>query len=228
MSYSLHNCQFFSFFVLSARPGHSIISVLPPRLERDDPISMKSLTCPGCGAGLEPSCDSKFITCPYCGATSPNEYFEGDDAETELVYLEDVCIEYLCAVGDEMGADEIASSEFGTPIGGGRMLEKARENFDIPDEEEVYFIYDSTIFGGCQKGFALCSGGMYFCCDSSPSGDTGMYTWEEFIDEEISYEDGDLHIYAADFIIGSTADDLVDFLIELHDRVFEYWYADEQ
>ena len=52
----------------------------------------------------------------------------------------------------------------------------ARNNFDIPSEEEIYVIYDSTLLGGCRKGFAICSSGIYY-----KESEKGFYSWDEFM-----------------------------------------------
>lgn len=36
-------------------------------------------------------------------------------------------------------------------ISDSRKYKKAKANFDIPDGEDVYIIYDSTVFGSCKK-----------------------------------------------------------------------------
>lgn len=40
-------------------------------------------------------------------------------------------------------------------------FDKARKWFEIPDYEDIYLIYDPTTFGACNKGFAICSTGIY-------------------------------------------------------------------
>lgn len=58
---------------------------------------------------------------------------------------------------------------------------KAKCNFNIPDEESIFLIYDATVFGGCQKGFAVCATGFYYCGHQR-----GYWEWKQFKDVPIS------------------------------------------
>lgn len=52
---------------------------------------------------------------------------------------------------------------------------KAVANFDIPPDEHIFLIYDSTISGSCQKGFSLCSSGIYY-----RERQQGYISWQDF------------------------------------------------
>jgi len=211
---------------------------------------MKSIHCINCGAGLTADLSKQFITCPHCDTRFENSCFEaprdeeeggllagltamaaaaaGDDPVDELtdeedIYLDDTCIEYLVDLGSAARVDEMDYVTFGTPIRSGKKLARARENFAIPEEDDVYFIYDSTIFGGCQRGFALCTTGIYYVDDNGSADDHDYFSWEEFIDEQVVHEDEKLHISTASFITGGN-EEVADFLIDFHDQVHEYWY----
>ena len=58
---------------------------------------------------------------------------------------------------------------------------KAKCNFNIPDDESIFLIYDATIFGGCQKGFAVCTTGFYYCGHQR-----GYWDWKQFKEVPIS------------------------------------------
>lgn len=53
--------------------------------------------------------------------------------------------------------------------------DKAVANFDIPMDEHIFLIYDSTISGSCQKGFAICSSGIYY-----RERHQGYISWQDF------------------------------------------------
>lgn len=54
--------------------------------------------------------------------------------------------------------------EVGNPIisATSKKYLNARSNFGIPSSDDIYFIYDATVLGGCQKGFAICTSGIYY------------------------------------------------------------------
>lgn len=58
----------------------------------------------------------------------------------------------------------------------------ARRNFNIPEEDDIFLIYDSTILGGCEKGFAICSSGIYYCQRVC-----GYLDWVQFSKQNITY-----------------------------------------
>lgn len=92
--------------------------------------------------------------------------------------------------------------ETGEPLtpGTSKKLGKARMNFRIPDEEEVYMIFDATVFGGCTKGFALCTHGIYY---SGESGRIAFLNWQQFRNTNISLSFLNLKIGDERFTPGS-------------------------
>jgi hypothetical protein len=67
--------------------------------------------------------------------------------------------------------------EIGNPVvySTSKKYYNARNNFGIPNEDDIFFIYDATVFGSCQKGFAICDSGIYYCGHIK-----GCWTWKEF------------------------------------------------
>lgn len=57
----------------------------------------------------------------------------------------------------------------------------ARRNFNIPDEDDIFLIYDSTVFGSCEKGFAICTSGIYYCQNVR-----GYLDWAQFSKQNIT------------------------------------------
>lgn len=69
------------------------------------------------------------------------------------------------------------SCEFGNPVvsSSSQMNKNAKVQFNIPDNEEVFLVYDTTVFGKGKKGFALCTSGFYFYVKES-----GYLSWKQF------------------------------------------------
>lgn len=74
--------------------------------------------------------------------------------------------------------------EIGEPIiaASSKKYADAKVNFRIPDDEDVFLIYDATIFGGCRKGFAICTTGIYYYQSR-----WGVVSWKEFKSTNISH-----------------------------------------
>ena len=67
----------------------------------------------------------------------------------------------------EVGNPMIASSS--------RKYGNARSNFRIPENEQIFLIFDAAILGGVRKGFAFCTTGLYYCAKSP-----GYMDWVKF------------------------------------------------
>lgn len=67
--------------------------------------------------------------------------------------------------------------EYGNPFisSSSRKYKNAKAYYNIPDNEEIFLIYDTTVFGNAKKGFALCTSGFYFC-----SKESGYFSWKQF------------------------------------------------
>lgn len=78
---------------------------------------------------------------------------------------------------------EYQYSVIGAPISSAhRKYSIARKNFSIPQGSEIFIIYDETIFGGCTKGFIVCSTGIHFIKGSKQ----GIITWDNFWNMKVS------------------------------------------
>lgn len=196
---------------------------------------MESLKCPSCGAHLDVDETEKFLTCEYCDSKFPNQYYDPDayyekeDEEMTDEDIADICTDYVVELGFEMEAENFSSSVFGNPLDGGEKYSKALKNFKIQrDEEDVYFVYDSTVFGGGERGFAFCTTGIYYVDDKEIFGGTARFmTWHEFLDNDVTFEDGNLFFGEnAEFIVGDSGDDIVDYLMEIHSKAGEDVYGE--
>ncbi len=76
-----------------------------------------------------------------------------------------------------------AYCEAGNPVvpQSSKKYQRAKLYFGIPEEDEIFLIYDSTVFGNCKKGFALCTSGFYYCLSNS-----GNISWDKFALVKIS------------------------------------------
>ena len=61
-------------------------------------------------------------------------------------------------------------------VGKSKYFAKAKENFNIPEDEEVFFIYDASMFRNCKIGFAVCRTGIY--SKYSKIGGTESWSWK--------------------------------------------------
>ena len=70
-------------------------------------------------------------------------------------------------------------AEFGNPLSerNSKKYYNAIVNFVIDTKEQVFFIYDTTVFGSCKRGFAICSSGIYGCDNDS---EKFYISWNEF------------------------------------------------
>ena len=94
------------------------------------------------------------------------------------------------------------SCEVGDPVltpKNSKRLAKARMHFRIPDSEDVYFIYDSTVFGSCEHGFAVCSGGVYYSGDFEGA---EYLDWDDYEDATISGGTMSVSINGSNFAAG--------------------------
>lgn len=66
--------------------------------------------------------------------------------------------------------------ELGYPLGpSSKRFLMAKNNFKIPDNDDIYFILDATASCSCKNGFAICTSGIY-----SSSMSNGYISWAEF------------------------------------------------
>ncbi len=191
---------------------------------------MKSLTCPSCGANLE-AVNERFLQCPYCDTNIVNEYYDPNapavetEEEGEEIYLDDLALDMLVTMAEEAEVGEITDVVYANFIENHKKLQAARTHFQIPADDDVYLIYDGTVFGSCKKGFALTTSGVHY---NDEDNHLGSYTWEEFMENDVSYASGELFMGEARFICGTAvAEQLGDFMIAFNESLYNTWYADE-
>lgn len=79
-----------------------------------------------------------------------------------------------------------------------KKYQKAKLYFNIPDSEEIFFIYDNTVLGSCKTGFALCTSGYYYHVSKR-----GYIPWDKFASIDISKNFGGLKIGDEKFNLSS-------------------------
>lgn len=171
-----------------------------------------SINCSCCGAPMSFTATDPTITCEYCNNQFINPYY--DETAPVPRVRKNISPDEVLAEVCSSNAIKAGDVSFGTPITGGKRLSRAREYFHIPDEDNVYMIFDATIFGSCKKGFALCSSGFYYCTD-----DLGFLSWDDFFEANILF-DTNTYVNDIEFVTGTeTCRLLTAFLQELQDQL---------
>ena len=120
-------------------------------------------------------------------------------------------------VAHECGAFKYDGSDIscsGTPLTSGKHAKAARKHFNIPDSDNIYLVYDSTLFGSCKKGFALTSSGLYINDDAEV-----ILHWDAFKNAKI-VSDNCLYINDLHFATnGRTGNELCTLLEEIQEQM---------
>lgn len=111
--------------------------------------------------------------------------YHGNSADADEVCIKDDIesnVEFIARACNSVSIDSMYC-ELGHPevMPTASKYSKAKCNFNIPDDESIFLIYDATVFGGCQKGFAVCATGFYYCGHQR-----GYWEWKQFKDVPIS------------------------------------------
>lgn len=145
---------------------------------------MKSLDtiCPNCGGRLILSNDMKQKICPYCDSIFALSRAELEDTDESFRQIRRLGHDYLDIVCDFCMNYPLENNFLYAFISDALrehpVFPKAQKYFHIPENDEVYLIYNSSFLLTCHRGFAFCSSGIYF--RSQGSRKPGKYTWEEF------------------------------------------------
>lgn len=82
----------------------------------------------------------------------------------------------------------------------------ARTYFGVPKGDAVWLILDTTLFGSCKVGFALCTSGMYA---HDEQGKDARLSWQEVAKVALGDDDGTLVVGSYRFIASGDVDDLI-------------------
>ena len=96
---------------------------------------------------------------------------------------------------------------------------KAEIYFEIPKEDSVFLILDATAFGSCNKGFAICTSGIY-CCRGKGS---EYISWIEFKDISLDTEWGGIVIGDKRFPTGGIEDKILEILKTIQEMCKRSW-----
>lgn len=84
--------------------------------------------------------------------------------------------------------------------------EAARKYFGIPKDDKVWLILDTTLFGSCKVGFALCTSGMHA---HDERGKDMHLSWQRFIHATLDNDGNTLVVDGKRFIATGAVDDLL-------------------
>ena len=82
----------------------------------------------------------------------------------------------------------------------------ARKYFGVPKGDAVWLILDTTLFGSCKVGFALCTSGMYA---HDERGEDARLSWQKVAKAVLEDDDGTLVVDGNRFIASGDVDDLI-------------------
>lgn len=191
---------------------------------------METMTCACCSAKLVPTTLTPFLTCEYCDTSIPNPHYDeaAAAAATAEAAKPDAAALALASLKEMGAAQNLAGLDrscFGDPI---NAIDAARAGLSIPDDEQVYFLYEHTfLFVAFSDGLALTDGGVYYSCDSGK----GSLSWEAFVTGSISCVDeaddvdGTLKIGSGvELAVKDEKDSrLARFLVDFHNHVYHQY-----
>lgn len=125
-----------------------------------------------------------------------DESFEWDEEEDENVTDVEISEKEIWEICCSEKIDDIYC-EIGNPLDSPKE-KTARNNFDIPQDEKMFLVCDSTVLGSCKKGFAICSTGFYFAHNGAAKAD-----WSIFKEVEMSYSLGTLYFANLSFSVAN-------------------------
>lgn len=166
-------------------------------------MELVSVRCTQCMGEVEPLPDGIHGKCLYCGAVfllpetnapKANDVPSDEDADYDDEYedtedLEEVDIPGIIDDVLRDNEDDLVDTTWGDGVEDSE--EDARNHFKIPSDAEVYMILDTTLFGSCKKGLALCDTGLHL---RDEDGDRFSADWDEFEDVSFEFEDDELDI----------------------------------
>ncbi|BCN29363.1 hypothetical protein [Anaeromicropila herbilytica] len=159
-------------------------------------------SCTQCGANLPSSVINGTVRCEYCDTVYNVYKIEEDDILTEDENgISDIILK-LCV---DYAAKHCMSLIFGSSLesSDNKFYPKAVIRFHIPSNENIFYIQDCSILGGCRKGFALGKNGIYYRTEQKI---IGFMQWNEFKDSSLSMSMGMLYINDLEFNSGATGE----------------------
>lgn len=171
-----------------------------------------SMKCPNCMGDVIPYGNGKYGRCNSCDsvfklrddvdeeAYDEDEFDDEEDDDEAFDFEEFFNDAYDTYVDDP---DDLSDCYFGERLAdNGYKKDAAIKHFDIgeDDEDEIWCIVDTTIFGSCKVGFAMTTSGIYFVDEDSES---GFIDWDEFDKGHITRDGGAIKFCGHKFILSS-------------------------
>ena len=116
-------------------------------------------------------------------------------------------------------AQELPSDAWTDTLWGSAVSKKekaARSHFGIPAADTVRLILDTTIFGSCKVGLALCDTGIYL---RDEGGSRATIKWARFGASKVGFADGALTIDAHQFLTSHDGGDLARLLKQIQEQL---------
>lgn len=186
-------------------------------------MELVSMKCPQCLGNVVPFGDGSKGRCECCDgvfllgdahAAAVDDVEEGETGEE--FDLE----EFFDDFATELDADESYEFFVGTDLEttkGRSKIAGSRKYFGVEDDEEVFLVLDTTLFGSCKVGLACCTSGIYM---KDEDGDQCFLNWEDFSECELERDGGKLYVDGSPFITQSAeAELLFDLFDELQDAL---------
>lgn len=192
-------------------------------------MKLVSMKCPQCLGTVVPFGDGAMGRCECCDSVFSlkdadeeaaseeidEEEEEEDDEEEEFDFEE-----FFDDFASELNEDDEYEFFVGTDLEtakGKTKIEGAKKYFGVEDDEDIYLVLDTTVFGSCKVGLACCTSGIYM---KDEDGDQCFLNWEDFASCELEVDGGRLTICNSPFITQATeAELLYDLFDELQDAL---------
>ncbi|MBQ7169557.1 MAG: zinc ribbon domain-containing protein [Synergistaceae bacterium] len=128
----------------------------------------------------------------FFNGTLEQESDGGNSGDTDKIIRACHCVQFGSGTSCEVGDPVLTPKN-------SKKLAKAKAHFRIPDSDDVYFIYDSTVFGSCEHGFAVCSSGVYYSGDFEGA---EHLDWDDYEDAAITGGTMSVSINGSNFAAG--------------------------
>lgn len=178
-------------------------------------MKIDEVKCPNCAGTLQFSEDRTTKICPYCDAVfmiqsmqTANTVDVKSDVKTVQIKNPTEIVQRICA---NSGFNSIYGA-IGFSLIGTNKFNNAKKNFGIVNGEDAYLIFDATIFGGCKKGFAVCTNGFYYSANGL---NAYVITWNDFKAVSVVKRRGFLIVGNAEFNSGNDCIKLYDILTSI-------------
>lgn len=152
-------------------------------------------SCPNCGGKMVLSEDQKNKKCLYCDSVVPLSEKELKDAKeviSRLGILKHNHLDIIKEISRKYRPQERLNYLTSESLELAQRACQIKEDFKIPEQEEVFFMYDATFLSTFKYGFVICTSGLYYRMGRFKK--SGMYNWEQFKNLQIHAVGGSLYV----------------------------------